>query len=100
MTAQSSQIGFGAQLFFAGARARFAEADQVSQLDTVEFAPDMGEPMADIAAQDERIVRGLVVDTFVGYKFQERHGGDFDLLEGHLVELGDRKVRSVLDAVE
>ena len=88
------------QLFFAHACARFAGPDQIGELDAVEFGPDIAQPMPDIAAQHERIVRGLVARTLVGDKFEERNRGDFDLLIGHLIELGNRELGGVLDAME
>src|SRR5271157_2645984 len=88
------------KLFFAAARAAFAGADDLGQLDAVELAPDIGEPVADIAAQHEGIVRGIVMDALVGDEFEERDGGDLDLLERHFVEFRDGELGRILDAVE
>jgi len=60
---------------------QFGGSDDVGQLDAVVLAPDIGEPVPDIAAQHERIVGGLVMDALVGDEFEERDGGDLDLLE-------------------
>ena len=86
-------------LFFTTAHAGLG-ADEIGQLDAVELAPDIGEPVPDIAAQHEGIIRGLVVLALVGDEFEERHRGDLDLLIGHFVELGDDEVGGVLDAVK
>src|SRR6202035_3756613 len=47
-----------------------AGPDQVGELDAVEFALEIGQPVADIAAQHERIGRGLVMDALVGDEFE------------------------------
>ena len=74
LAAQSSQIAINGQLFFArDARHRFARTDEIGQLDAVEFTPDVGQPVADIAAQHERVVRRLVIESLVGDEFEERH---------------------------
>jgi len=64
-------------------------ADDIGQSDAVIFAPDMREPVADIAAQDERIIRGLVRRASAGDEFEKGDRGDIDLFIGHFVQLGD-----------
>src|SRR6516164_8250804 len=88
------------KLFFAAANGWFAGADDVGQLDAVVLAPDIGEPVPDIASQYERIVGGLVMDALVGDEFEEGDGGDLDLFEGHFVEFRDGQLGRILDAVE
>src|ERR1700753_668925 len=53
------------RLFFAQSRAG-PVADQIGELDAIELAPDIGQPVPHIAAQHERVVLGLVVDALVG----------------------------------
>lgn len=44
-------------------------AGQVGQVDAIIFAPDIREPVPNIAAQHEGVVRGILVPTLIGYKF-------------------------------
>src|ERR1700722_13150499 len=57
-----------------------AHSDNVVELDAVVLAPDVAEPVADITAQHERVVRGVAFQVLVGDEGEEGHRGKLDLL--------------------
>src|SRR5207237_10911959 len=65
---------FTETLFFPGRprRRRLRRSDDVGQLDAIVLAPDVGEPMPDIAAQHEGVVGGLVTGEIGRASCRER----------------------------
>jgi hypothetical protein len=56
--------------------------------------------VADIAAQNEGVIGRLALQALVGDEGKERDRGQFHLLVGHLVELGDGDLDGVLELLE
>jgi hypothetical protein len=71
--------------------------DDVFEFDAVVFVPDFTKPVPDIAAQNERIVRRVAIRVFVCDEANEGNGREFDLFEGHLVQLGNRDLSGILN---
>src|SRR5579864_6682903 len=84
----------------AARRRRAGGGDDVVELDAVVFAPDIAEPVPDIAAQHERIVGGIALLVLVGDEGEERNRGELDLLVGHLIEFRDGDLDGVLEPLE
>src|SRR4029077_13206401 len=59
--------------------------DQIGQLDAIVFAPDVAQPVPNIAAQHEGVVRRLPLGVLVGDEGHEGLARHFHLLAGHLV---------------
>ncbi len=51
--------------------------DDVVELDAVVLAPDIAEPVPDIAAQNERIVGRVAIRVFVGDEAKEGNGREY-----------------------
>ena len=73
---------------------------QFRQVDAIKFAPDICQPVPDIAAQHEGVVRGFIVPSLICDEVYEWDGCDFHLFIGHLIKLRYGQLSRMFDAVK
>src|SRR5262249_2163583 len=70
-------------------------SNDVLELDAIVLVPHLGEPVSDIAAQNERVSGRVAFLVLVGNEGGERDGGKLYFLVGSLIKLRDGDLNSV-----